>query len=100
FCHIKYMLLDKLEELRGCDINSEIIELLNEIISIDKHGKVTIGTNSNNSKTISLEDKSGNIIVQVNSEQINKVIDKVESIESYDDLVRIFNNLKPLLGLN
>lgn len=100
FKTIKQAVLDKLESIKG-NSNDEIIKKVEKIVKYQKYGHaLTVGTNSDNAKVISLEDRFGNIVLQVSSSELNQVIDKVESINNYNDLSDIFNKLKPLLGMN
>ena len=96
---IKKYLLSKLEEFENAsnDSNSKLVEKINQYFKTTKYGTLTIGINSNNVKTVTLV-KNKKVLAQVNTNNVYKVADKLDSIENYDDLKALILEYYPSAG--
>lgn len=84
---IKDYLLGKLSEFEDASqkSNNELISKINEYFNTKRYGELTVGTNMDNAKTVTLE-KNNKILAQVNTNNVYKVADKLESVNNYDEL--------------
>ncbi len=93
---IKKYLLSKLEQFENAssESNAELVETINKYFKTTKYGTLTVGINSDNAKTVTLV-KSGKIVAQVNTSNVYKVADKLNSIETYEDLKNLILEYYP-----
>ena len=93
---IKKYLLSKLEQFENAssESNAELVETINKYFKTTKYGTLTVGINSDNAKTVTLV-KSGKIVAQVNTNNVYKVADKLNSIETYEDLKKLILEYYP-----
>ena len=84
---IKDYLLGKLNEFKDASqaSDAELVSKINEYFKVSKYGALTVGTNMDNAKTVSLV-KNNKILAQVNTNNVYKVADKLEAVNSYDEL--------------
>lgn len=84
---IKKYLLSKLEEFEAASKGSDdqLKEIINEYFNTEKYGVLTVGRNMDNAKTVTLT-KNGKIVAQVNTNNVYKVVDKLNEVKNYDDL--------------
>lgn len=84
---IKEYLLSKLEEFEAASKGSDdkLKEIINEYFNTEKYGVLTVGRNMDNAKTVTLT-KNGKIVAQVNTNNVYKVVDKLNEVKNYDDL--------------
>lgn len=84
---IKDYLLSKLTVFEDASKNSngKLLEEINKYFRTSKYGTLSVGQNSDNAKTVTLM-KSGKVVAQVNSNNIYKAVDKLNSINNYEDL--------------
>lgn len=84
---IKDYLLGKLNEFKDASqaSDAELVSKINEYFNVKKYGALTVGTNMDNAKTVSLV-KNNKILAQVNTNNVYKVSDKLEAVNSYDEL--------------
>ena len=87
---IRNYLLDKLEEFKKAsnESNNALKEIVNKYFKTSRYGTLTVGINSDNAKTVTIE-KSGKIVLQINSQNVYTVSNKLEGINNYED----FKNL-------
>ena len=93
---IKKYLLSKLEQFENAssESNAKLVETINKYFKTTKYGTLTVGINSDNAKTVTLV-KSGKIVAQVNTSNVYKVADKLNSIETYEDLKNLILEYYP-----
>lgn len=96
---IKKYLLSKLEQFENAsnDSNSKLVEKINQYFKTTKYGTLTVGINSDNVKTVTLV-KNKKVLAQVNTNNVYKVADKLDSIENYDDLKALILEYYPSAG--
>ena len=96
---IRDYLLDKLSEFEEASStsNSALVSKIKEYFKTGNYGTLTVGTNMDNAKTVSLV-KNSKILAQINTNNVYKVADKLESVNSYDDLKAfVSDDLKNLI---
>lgn len=93
---IKKYLLSKLEQFENAssESNAKLVETINKYFKTTKNETLTVGINSDNAKTVTLV-KSGKIVAQVNTSNVYKVADKLNSIETYEDLKNLILEYYP-----
>jgi hypothetical protein len=94
--YIKKYLLSKLEQFENAssESNAKLVETINKYFKTTKYGTLTVGINRDNAKTVTLV-KSGKIVAQVNTNNVYKVADKLNSIKNYDDLKNLILEYYP-----
>ncbi|MBN1060014.1 hypothetical protein FC764_11465 [Clostridium botulinum] len=105
---VKDMLADYEDAANGDlkDKNGKIISLAECIkydFNVDAYGNLTVGKNMNGKTTATLEDKRGNILFQVNSENIYNMKSELSGINSWSELkdwMKNYVDKSTLDGLN
>lgn len=82
----------KLDEFIDASNNGTLAEKVNEYIKVENYGTLTVGKNMEDKVTVSLEDKSGNILIQVNSDDVNEVKAKLTGVDSWGELKELIGS--------
>lgn len=90
---VKDFINGKLEEFIDASNDGTLAATVKKYIKVQQYGVLTTGKNMEGKVTVSLEDKSGNILLQVNSDEVNEVKDKLTGVDSWgelNDIVKIY----------
>lgn len=102
---IKDFVKNKLTDYENKAKEGKLDDCIREDFKVNYYGTLTVGKNMNGKATATLEDKRGNILFQVNSENIYNMKSELSGINSWSDLktwmsnyvdVSIFDGLKAL----
>ncbi|NME83755.1 hypothetical protein [Clostridium sp. SM-530-WT-3G] len=83
--------LDSFLNLNDSDLKSKV----NDYFKASSYGTLTVGRNSNNNRTVTLEDKNGNVLIQVNSSHVYRAKAKLDSVNTYDELKKLILSYYP-----
>ena len=83
--------LDSFLNLNDSDLKSKV----NDYFKASSYGTLTVGRNSNNNRTVTLEDKNGNVLIQVNSSHVYRAKAKLDSVNTYGELKKLILSYYP-----
>lgn len=89
---VKDFINEKLEEFIDASNDGTLAATVKEYIKVEKYGVLTTGKNMDGKVTVSLEDKSGNILLQVNSDDVKEVKGKLAEVNSWSELKEVIGN--------
>lgn len=95
---IKNFLKEKLDEFKEASLDSDkaLKDKVEEYLIVPSGSTLTVGKNSDKLRVVSLENKNnGKIIAQINSGNVYKAAEKLDSVKDYDQLKSLIMSYYP-----
>lgn len=89
---IKNFINEKLEDFIEASNNGELDTIVKQYINVGKYGVLTTGKNMEGKTTVSLQNTSGSILLQVNSDDVSEAKDKLTGVNSWSELKEVIGN--------
>lgn len=89
---IKNFINARLEEFIDASNDGELDTIVKKYIKVENYGVLTTGKNMEGKTTVSLEDKSGKILLQVNSDEVNELKANLIGVNSWSQLKDFIGN--------
>lgn len=89
---IKSFVDEKLDEFIEADKAGNLDGVVKKYLKADSYGRLTTGKNMDGKSVVSLLDRSGNVILQISSENVYSVKNELKGVNSWTGLKAVLGN--------